>query len=818
MEEGVRVKMLKVVVVACLFFSQVRFCFGAPEEIGDSVQDLYEQAVELRSDLDATPESLNFGGELLLKAIGLQKKNLKPPLLVPANITDHRGVLRELAKALERGQGVPRNIVLSLQFLKRAAELGDPEAHGELGVRSSYGIQEESTLEGQDIASIEKADIPKALLHYSFGAMGNDSVSQMALGYRHMAGVGVPKNCPSAVAYYNAVAEKVIELGRIPGTLPAIEKVRLSARAHQGFRKAREEQWLQFYQYSADLGDVEAQTAIGQFFNYGAYGVPRDHQQALHYFNQAAEAEDAGAMSHLGHMYANGLGVEQNNKTALKWFEKGAGEGHPNGHYGLGYMYLAGYGVKKDLQKAFRHFNKAAEVGHAEAQFHLGVMYLKGLHTRASPMKAMAFFSAAGHGGHLLAMYNLAMMQISGTGVDPNCASALKLLKQVAEKGPWCNVLQEGHDRFAKGDYTLALLAYLRAAQMGLELGQSNAAWMLEHNFVVGSSDSIQLALQLYKGSAEQDTTGALLSIGDIYFYGRGIEKNWDQSAAVYRQAEKKRSARAAFNLGFMYEYGAGVPKDLHMARRYYDLSYEYNGDAFYAAKIAAFFLTVHSWWEGLRTVTPALIHSMGDTFFTLRYADHSHVPAGWWSGRRADRLSHPGQRSIVEKVMAVLDFDAVGDLFQDVVDSYKEDDVGELAETLVLGALVVVFLLMFRRRQNNQRGANRNAAQRGVQMPMPAANPFARAPPPNVVRPPESAQPNQPTPSTQPSASPTADTAPLQTPPQVNPSPGASSSSPGDGVQSDSGEGLGQENSSGFQSNKGQDGEGGAPPQPVGS
>ncbi|GMH44953.1 hypothetical protein BSKO_12910 [Bryopsis sp. KO-2023] len=38
--------------------------------------------------------------------------------------------------------------------------------------------------------------------------------------------------------------------------LSAIEKVRLSARAHQGFRKAREEQWLQFYQYSADLGDV----------------------------------------------------------------------------------------------------------------------------------------------------------------------------------------------------------------------------------------------------------------------------------------------------------------------------------------------------------------------------------------------------------------------------------------------------------------------------------------------------------------------------------------------------------------------------------
>ena len=47
------------------------------------------------------------------------------------------------------------------------------------------------------------------------------------------------------------------------------------------------------------------------------------------------------------------------------------------------------------------------------------------------------------------------------------------------EKGPWAAVLQEGREAFLEGDYDGALLAYLRAAEMGLELGQSNAAWLL---------------------------------------------------------------------------------------------------------------------------------------------------------------------------------------------------------------------------------------------------------------------------------------------------------------------------------------------------
>jgi SEL1 protein len=76
-------------------------------------------------------------------------------------------------------------------------------------------------------------DEQAAILHHYFGALGGDPGSQMALGYRHLTGLGVPKNCWSAVAYYQPVAEQVVQLAMTPGSLPQLEKIRLHVQAAQ---------------------------------------------------------------------------------------------------------------------------------------------------------------------------------------------------------------------------------------------------------------------------------------------------------------------------------------------------------------------------------------------------------------------------------------------------------------------------------------------------------------------------------------------------------------------------------------------------------
>ena len=54
-----------------------------------------------------------------------------------------------------------------------------------------------------------QADEEQAILHFYFAAKSGDNTARMALGYRHMHGIGVPKSCWTAATYYQPVAEQV---------------------------------------------------------------------------------------------------------------------------------------------------------------------------------------------------------------------------------------------------------------------------------------------------------------------------------------------------------------------------------------------------------------------------------------------------------------------------------------------------------------------------------------------------------------------------------------------------------------------------------
>ena len=72
----------------------------------------------------------------------------------------------------------------------------------------------------------------------------------------------------------------------------------------------------------------------------------------------------------LGCMYETGRGVEQN-EEAVKWFQKAAEQGNATAQYILGVAYAEGKGVEQDYKEAVKWFQKAAEQGHAEAQENL---------------------------------------------------------------------------------------------------------------------------------------------------------------------------------------------------------------------------------------------------------------------------------------------------------------------------------------------------------------------------------------------------------------------------------------------------------------
>lgn len=48
----------------------------------------------------------------------------------------------------------------------------------------------------------------KAIVHYTFGAIGGNSWAQMALGYRYWSGISVGTSCERALDFYRQVADK----------------------------------------------------------------------------------------------------------------------------------------------------------------------------------------------------------------------------------------------------------------------------------------------------------------------------------------------------------------------------------------------------------------------------------------------------------------------------------------------------------------------------------------------------------------------------------------------------------------------------------
>lgn len=116
---------------------------------------------------------------------------------------------------------------MAYHLQRRAASLGNPQAQGEIGFRMALGLRPPAREQPGVLFTTAEPDTPEALLNYYFASGANDTFSQMALGYRHMYGLGVPRSCQAAVLYYNPVAEEVIEDARHPDGLPQVPSVLL---------------------------------------------------------------------------------------------------------------------------------------------------------------------------------------------------------------------------------------------------------------------------------------------------------------------------------------------------------------------------------------------------------------------------------------------------------------------------------------------------------------------------------------------------------------------------------------------------------------
>ncbi|XP_068609694.1 protein sel-1 homolog 1 [Brachionichthys hirsutus] len=530
-----------------------------------------EQAQQRLQAEEAEEQYQTFLRMLNVTSRKTQKKELYEKLLKVAQKGHHKA-MEKVAYAMLFGDYMKQNITRAREMFEKLAIEGSPKAQTALGFLYAAGLGVNSSQ-------------AKALVYYTFGALGGNLVAHMILGYRYWGGVGVPQSCESALTHYKLAANQVASDVSLTGG-SAVQRIRLQDEVENPGSNSGmlEEDLIQYYQFLAEKGDVQAQVGLGQLHLHGGRGVEQNPQRAYDYFTQAANAGNTHAMALLGKMYSEGSEyIAQDNNTALQYFKKASDLGNPVGQSGLGMAYLYGRGVQVNYELALKYFQKAAEQGWVDGQLQLGTMYYNGIGVKRDYKQALKFFNLASQSGHILAFYNLAQMHATGTGVMRSCHTAVELFKNVCERGRWSERLMTAYGSFKEGDTDAALVQYLLLAEQGYEVAQSNVAFVLDQKGVniFSENETYPRALLHWTRAAAQGYTVARIKLGDYHFYGYGTDVDYETAVIHYRLAsEQQHSAQAMFNLGYMHEKGLGIKRDVHLAKRFYDMAAEASPDA----------------------------------------------------------------------------------------------------------------------------------------------------------------------------------------------------------------------------------------------
>jgi TPR repeat protein len=94
-------------------------------------------------------------------------------------------------------------------------------------------------------------------------------------------------------------------------------------------------------------------------------------------------------------------------------------------------------------------------------------------------------------------------------------------------------------------------------------------------SYTTSIADGVSGALQTVAPSAEAGLGTFEALIGDAYYYGHGVSRDYTEAARWYRRAAQNSNAMAEATLGDIYYYGRGVPQDFAEAGQWWRLAAE---------------------------------------------------------------------------------------------------------------------------------------------------------------------------------------------------------------------------------------------------
>lgn len=347
-------------------------------------------------------------------------------------------------------------------------------------------------------SGISPMDAGKSLLLEYMGAMSGNPESSMALGYRHMYGIGVPEDCELALKYYEYSANLAASLFENRSYPLYSEKIRLNdiENFKNKGRRDMDSEMIDYYDHLSNDGDQMASITLGTTYLSGSRFVQQNVTLAMSYLTKAVKFGSfsakgmLGYLSILGHFkLREGHKVNhfynsqylQGEEDSIELLKAASRVNDPSGVVGLAFAYYKGIGLQPNITKAIELFQSVA-AKHADAGFFLGEIYMgRGLppitysdqpKAIIDPVTAFQFYSLSSSKGSSLALHRLSHMTATGVGVPRSCQQAVAGFKSVAERGDWMTILTKAHINYFKGDIQTALMQFSYLASIGVEIAQ----------------------------------------------------------------------------------------------------------------------------------------------------------------------------------------------------------------------------------------------------------------------------------------------------------------------------------------------------------
>lgn len=132
---------------------------------------------------------------------------------------------------------------------------------------------------------------------------------------------------------------------------------------------------------------------------------------------------------------------------------------------------------------------------------------------------------------------------------------------------------KKGEEYYDKNDYSHAYPLFLEAAKQDHIIAQAYLGQM--NYYGQGVNQDYAEAVKWYRKAAEQGYAIAQNNLGGMYFNGQGVNQDFVEAVKWYRKAAEQGNANAQYKLGSMYEYGQGVQRDYKEAYSWFLLAAE---------------------------------------------------------------------------------------------------------------------------------------------------------------------------------------------------------------------------------------------------